>query len=411
MKIYPSKANGKITAPPSKSMAHRYLICAGLSDGISTIHNIDLSEDIKATICCLQELGASIKIENNTAIVKGVGLKIFDRSNLELNCNESGSTLRFFIPITLLSNALVVLKGSKTLLTRPLSVYEKIFTEQRIKYSHNETSIALEGHILPGKFIIPGNISSQFITGLLFTLPLLQNDSQIILTDSIESKPYILMTQQVLNEFGISIEWISESQINIKGNQKYKCVEKTVEGDFSNAAFFEAFNYLDGKVQVSGLNEQSLQGDKVYKQLFEKLKNWNTQSSPIDISNCPDLGPILLAMAAAQNGAVFTGTARLKIKESDRGTAMCNELEKLGVKSQIKENQITIFKSELHYPEESIFGHNDHRIVMAMSTFLTITGGSINGIQAVKKSLPDYFERIKSLGIQLELEGDETWVG
>lgn len=411
MKIFPSIAKGQISAPPSKSMAHRYLICAGLSDGISIIHNIDLSEDIKATIGCLNELGASIKIENHTATVKGVGLKIFERQISTFNCNESGSTLRFFIPLALLSPSFTEFTGSKTLLTRPLSVYEKIFDEQKIKYKHKDASLLLQGQIQPGTFTIPGNISSQFITGLLFTLPLLNDNSKIILTDSIESKPYIFMTQQVLSEFGIKSDWTSENEIFIKGNQKYKNIEKTVEGDYSNSAFFEAFNYLGGKVLVSGLNEQSLQGDKVYCDLYKKLKNWNNDSSPIDISDCPDLGPILITMASALNGGIFNGTERLKIKESDRGTVMCQELKKFGVKSQIEENKIIIFKSELQPPQQTIFGHNDHRIVMALSTLLTITGGTITGIEAVKKSLPDYFERLKSLGIQLELEGDEKWVG
>lgn len=413
MKIHQSIAIGNIQAPPSKSMAHRYLICAGLSDGISTIHNIDLSDDIKATISCLKELGATFTIENHTAIVHGAGLKLFNRKNSTFNCNESGSTLRFFIPLALLSKTTASFIGSKTLLSRPLSVYEKIFDEQNIKYNQQETSLVLEGKLNPGIFTIPGNISSQFITGLLFSLPLLQSDSKIILTNSIESKPYILMTQQVLSDFGISSFWSSENEIVIKGNQKYNSVEKTVEGDFSNSAFFDAFNYLGGKVNVSGLNSQSLQGDKVYSILFERLKNWNNENSinnapsSIDISDCPDLGPILLAMAAALNGGIFTGTSRLKIKESDRGTVMCNELSKFGVKSQIEENKITIFESKIQKPKEIVYGHNDHRIVMSLSTILTITGGSISGINAVNKSLPDYFERLKTLGIKFELEGDE----
>lgn len=411
MKVNKSIAKGKIIAPPSKSMAHRFLICAGLSNGTSTIHNIDLSEDIKATINCLQELGATVKIEQNTAIVQGAGEKLFQRTASTFNCNESGSTLRFFIPLALLSSSQVSFTGSETLLSRPLSVYEKIFTEQNIKFERFEKSISIQGQIKPDSFTIPGNISSQFITGLLFALPLLKNDSKILLTDSIESKPYILMTQQVLCEFGITTEWISENELFIKGNQKYKAITGTVEGDFSNAAFFEAFNFLGGDVEISGLNSKSLQGDKVFSQLFTELKNWNNKSSPIDIANCPDLGPILFTMAAALNGGVFEGTQRLKIKESDRGTVMCQELLKFGVKTKIEENQITIFKSELKTPSETVLGHNDHRIVMSLVTLLTVTGGSITGIQAVKKSLPDYFERIKSLGIQLELEGDEKWVG
>lgn len=402
MKIYPSIAKGTIIAPPSKSMAHRYLICAGLSNGVSTIHNIDLSEDIKATINCLKQIGADITIKNNTAIIKGIGNKLLERNNATFNCNESGSTLRFFIPIALLSSAKAIFSGSETLLSRPLSVYETIFSEQKIKYEHSIDSIIIQGKLNSGIFTIPGNISSQFISGLLFALPLLQKDSKIILTDSIESKPYILMTQQVLIDFGIVTEWTNSNEIFIKGNQQYKSIEKTVEGDFSNAAFFDAFNFLNGNVTVTGLNNKSLQGDKVYLDLFNQLKNWNNESSPIDISNCPDLGPILLTLAAALNGGIFTGTQRLKIKESDRGNVMCQELLKFGVKSKIETNTITIIKSSIHEPEEIINGHNDHRIVMSLATLLTVTGGIINGTEAVNKSLPDYFERIKSLGIKFE---------
>lgn len=402
MKIFPSTANGIITAPPSKSMAHRYLICAALSDGISEIHNIAFSEDIKATLQCIEQLGASAKIENDTVFVNGCGSKILSEnfeSERFFNCNESGSTLRFFIPLAMLSEKKAVFSGSKVLMTRPLSVYEEICKNQKIKLEHKENELQLQGKLKSGNFEIPGDISSQFITGLLFALPFLNGDSRIILTNSIESKPYINMTLQVQNEFGIKTKWENENTLLILGNQTYKKQNATVEGDYSNAAFLDVFNFLGGNVQVQGLKKDSLQGDKIYQEYFEKLKNG---FATLDISDCPDLGPILFVLASANYGGEFTGTKRLKIKESNRGEVMCKELEKFGVKSFQEENRIVIYKEKLFSPKEIILGHNDHRIVMSMVTLLSLVGGEIEGTNAVRKSFPDYFEKIKSLGIKFE---------
>lgn len=402
MKIFPSTANGIITAPPSKSMAHRYLICAALSDGISEIHNIAFSEDIKATLQCIEQLGASAKIENDTVFVNGCGSKILSEnfeSERFFNCNESGSTLRFFIPLAMLSEKKAFFSGSKVLMSRPLSVYEEICKNQKIKLEHKEDELQLQGKLKSGNFEIPGDISSQFITGLLFALPFLNGDSRIILTNSIESKPYINMTLQVQNEFGIKTKWENENTLLILGNQTYKKQNATVEGDYSNAAFLDVFNFLGGNVQVQGLKKDSLQGDKIYQEYFEKLKNG---FATLDISDCPDLGPILFVLASANFGGEFTGTKRLKIKESNRGEVMCKELEKFGVKSFQEENRIVIYKEKLFSPKEIILGHNDHRIVMSMVTLLSLVGGEIEGTDAVRKSFPDYFEKIKSLGIKFE---------
>ena len=250
-----------------------------------------------------------------------------------------------------------------------------------------------------GTYNVQGNISSQFITGLLFTLPLLDGDSTIEISEPIESKSYINMTLKALKDFGVDVEWKNENTLFVKGNQQYKCGEVSVEGDFSNAAFFEALNYAGGKVAISGLDENSLQGDKVYKSLFAQIKNG---FSSIDISDSPDLGPILFVVAAMFDGAEFTGTKRLKIKESDRGQVMCAELAKFGVQSKIEENTITIYKSELKSPFEILCGHNDHRIVMSLVTLLTKTGGKIQGIEAVNKSFPNYFECLESVKIKVK---------
>lgn len=400
MKINPSVANGIITAPPSKSMAHRYLICASLSNGKSEIQNIALSEDIKATLECIKQLGASAKIENDTIFVEGCGSKIFSENlNNEriFNCNESGSTLRFFIPLALLSPKKANFTGSEVLMTRPLSVYEDICKTQKIKLEHKNGGIEVEGKLKSGNFEIPGNISSQFISGLLFALPLLDGDSKIILTNSIESKSYINMTLQVQKEFGIKSNWENENTLLILGNQSYKAKNATVEGDYSNAAFLDVFNFLGGNVQVQGLKSESLQGDKIYKKYFADL---DKGFSKIDISDCPDLGPILFAFASLKHGGEFVGTKRLKIKESNRGAVMCEELAKFGVKTLQEENRIVIYEGKIFPPTEILSGHNDHRIVMSLVTILSVTGGEIEGVNAVKKSFPDYFEKIEKLGIK-----------
>lgn len=418
MIIEKSCANGKIFAPPSKSMAHRALISAALSSGKSIIHNIDLSDDIKATLSCIKELGATYSIDGKTILVEGFGKKLtdakansaenenasFDSDNSEtrlFNCNESGSTLRFFIPISFLSEKPSRFIGSEVLMTRPMTVYEKICAEQNISFNATKNGIFTKGKLKSGRFEIPGNISSQFVTGLLFSLPLLSGDSEIVLTDSIESKPYINMTIQAQKVFGIETEWKNDFTLFIKGNQTYRETETTVEGDYSNAAFFDAFNFLGGNVEVLGLNKESLQGDKVYYEYFEKLARG---FAPLDISDCPDLGPILFVVAAALHGGEFLGTKRLKIKESNRGRVMCEELAKFGIKTLEEENRIVIYGGNLSFPNATIEGHNDHRIVMSLSVLLTLTGGKINGTNAVNKSFPDFFERMKDVGIFVKEE-------
>ena len=243
----------------------------------------------------------------------------------------------------------------------------------------------------------PAQISSQFISGLLFVLPLLQEDSRIILTGPVESRSYILMTIQALQSFGVKILWEDDHAIAIPGNQTYSPRNVCVEGDYSNAVFFDALNLTGGKVTVEGLSEDSLQGDRVYKSYLRQI---DEGCPAISLSDCPDLGPVLMAAAALRHGAVFTGTKRLKIKESDRGLAMQLELSRMGVRTEIAENHIRVFPGAEH-PGEILDGHNDHRIVMALTVMLASVGGKIRGAEAVKKSLPDFFDRLASLGIKI----------
>lgn len=397
--IAPGKAKGIVLAPPSKSMAHRMLMGAGLAEGISVIENIDLSEDIKATLGILEALGSEYSIENRTVTMKGIGGKKV-KTNRVLDTKESGSTLRFFIPILLSGGGKSKLTGAKSLFSRPLGIYEDICREQGISFQKTEDSLELDGQLKATHYRIPGNISSQFITGLLYALPLLSKDSVLEVIPPVESKAYIEMTLEALKIYGIQVQRKGNTYY-IPGNQNYQAVNGTVEGDYSNAAFLDAFNLIGGEVKVKGLKEDSLQGDKIYRTYYQTLLEDNPK---MDISECPDLGPILIGMAAANHGAVFTGTKRLKIKESDRGTVMAEELKKFGIDVEVQENCITVHKSQLQKPSEVLNSHNDHRIAMTLATLCTITGGTIEDCMAVKKSYPGYYETIRNLGIQLEIE-------
>lgn len=393
--IRPSRARGAVAAPPSKSMAHRLLIGAGLSGGESTVRHLAFSDDIAATIDCLRSLSAEVRLDGDTARIRGVDLA--HSGGAELRCHESGSTLRFFTPLCMLSGAPYTLRGSEYLFTRPLSVYEEIAADQGIGFEKGRDSLSVRGRLRCGVYEIPGNISSQFITGLLFALPLLGGDSEIRLIPPVESRPYIDMTVEALSAFGVRVGTEGERYL-IRGDQRYLPADVTVEGDYSNAAFFEALNIAGGAVSVTGLREDSLQGDQVYKILIDKIKR---HDGVIDIADCPDLGPVLFAAAALCGGGEFTGTRRLRLKESDRAAAMRDELKKLGVTLTVGENTVSV-SGRLRAPDESLFGHGDHRIVMALSVLCTVTGGVITGAEAVSKSFPDFFDRLRDLGVDLE---------
>ncbi len=397
-----SNANGIFMAPPSKSMAHRMLICAALSNGVSTIKNVSYSEDIKATIDSLTSLGAKFELSEDFVTVKGIDINLAECLN-GANCRESGSTLRFLIPIFLLTNKECKLFGSEFLFSRPLKIYEEIATEQGIYFNKSNDSIVLKGKLKCGEYIIPGDVSSQFISGLLFALPLLENDSKIKILGKFESKSYVDLTISALKIFGVSINFVSENEIFIKGNQQYSPSNVYVEGDYSNASFFEALNYLGSDISLEGLSSESLQGDKIYIDYFKQIK----EGTPtLNIENCPDLAPILFVMACYFNGATFIGTRRLKMKESDRANVMKEELQKFGAEIDVLENEVIIKKSALYKPNEVLNGHNDHRIVMSLTVLLTKFGGKIAEANAVKKSFPDFFQKIKELGIYLELKND-----
>ena len=397
--VLKSTANGEIKAPSSKSYMHRALIGAALCDGETVIKNIASSEDITATTEGLKQLGAEFTFCEDSVKVKGIK-NIEKQKKVKLFANESGSTLRFLIPVSVLFAESVEFTGSKRLLERPQTVYEEVLPTKNCFINRESEKITVGGKLKGGLFQFKGDISSQFLTGLLFTLPLLDEDSEIKLTTDLQSSPYIDLTLEILGEFGVNIERPDDRTFRIKGNQQFKPTELYCEGDWSNAAFLDAFNLIGGSVKVSGLNKDSTQGDKIYRKYFEELKN----GTPVlDITDCPDLAPILMTLASILNGATLKGTSRLKIKESDRGEVMKKELSKFSADITVLENEIIIKKSDLTQPPEILSGINDHRIAMPLTVLSSVFGGKIENAECVNKSYPLFFKDCEQLGIKINL--------
>lgn len=393
--IQPSLGYGTVCAPPSKSITHRALLCGALSKGCC-IENVAFSQDIESTIRCLEGLGAQVERGKNSVNIRGLD-PFTCTPNCVLDCGESGSTLRFLLPLCLLSDQSITLQGSKRLLERPMIVYENLCREHGFEYVQDPHSITVRGRLQAGEYRLPGNVSSQFITGLLFALSMLDGASRISIDGPLQSAPYVDLTIAVLKGFGVCIEREGNTFF-IPGGACYRCEQYEVEGDYSNGAYLDALNILGGDVKVTDFTDVNPQGDKVYQEFFDLLKRGHRQ---FDLRDCPDLGPLLFAVAAALDGADFTGTARLRFKESDRCASMALELARFGIQTLVGEDSFSVLPGELHPPLEPLQGHNDHRVVMALAILCTVTGGTIVGAEAVAKSFPDFFEKLQQLGICL----------
>ncbi len=397
--IKPRKLSGEVVVPPSKSMAHRAIICAALSKGKSIIDNIDLSDDIIATINAARSMGAKIEIDNRKVAVEGI-LSSPNNEDFIVDCNESGSTLRFFVPITMLLNQKKTFIGKGNLGKRPLNVFYEIFDKQGIKYSYKKDILDLqvEGKLKPDTFYVRGDISSQFITGLLFALPLLNDDSKIVITSKLESKSYLDLTLSMLYKFGIEIENKDYKEFIIKGNQEYKVMDYTVEGDYSQAAFFLSANYIGNDIDIKGLDENSLQGDKEILKWLEVLKN--DENKVIDATNCPDIIPILTVCAALTKGKTeIINAGRLRIKECDRLTAISTQLNKLGADIIEHEESLTINGVD-SLNGGCVDSFKDHRISMSLAIASSRCKDDIiiKDYMCVKKSYPHFYEDFKKLG-------------
>jgi 3-phosphoshikimate 1-carboxyvinyltransferase len=412
---------GGIRIPPSKSLSHRALMGAALAEGTSRISNLILSEDILATIEAMRQMGAEIQLEEQdgryVAVVTGATKPGGQerRERMDYDCKESGSTIRFIIPLALLFAKEASYTGSGKLVERPQSVYTELFDQKGIDYTYPNKRLPLtvRGELQPGTYRLRGNVSSQFITGLLYTLPLLEGDSVLELSTELESKGYVNLTLDMLSYFGINIEQ-RESSFVIPGNQTYKARDYAVEGDYSQSIFFFLAGLLGGEVTIEGLAEKSSQGDAVVMQLLQQMKadvrldqNGTIQvmkSRPkgidADCNEFPDLVPALAVLLAfAEGESHLTNLGRLKIKESDRLEAVYQNLKSLGASVERGEDDLTIVGKEC-LVGASVSGWNDHRMVMSMAMAVLGCEGTltVSDPDSVRKSYPDFWKDYQALG-------------
>ena len=401
VKITPQKLNGTITPPPSKSQAHRLLIAAAMAAGESRTGNLTLSKDIAATINCMRALGA--RISEDGSVIEGIGgTKRSFASLPELDCCESGSTLRFLIPVALAVAGGGIFTGQGRLMERPQGPYEQLFGEKGIIFCREQGTLRVEGRLTPGIYNLAGNVSSQFITGLMFALPLLDGDSEIMLTSPLESSGYVDMTLDALRQFGIRIHPV-EGGWKIPGKQNYVNQNCAVETDWSQAGFYYAAKALGSRVEICGLNENSAQGDRVIRDHYRTLIAPGEVT--LDVRECPDLVPPLALMAALRAGETtkILGAARLRIKESDRLDTVTTQLNALGANiRQMPDSLIIHGVNSLH--GGSVSGCNDHRIAMMLAVAATAADGPVilEGAECVTKSYPDFWEDYVDLGGQVE---------
>ena len=411
VKVKKSRLCGTVSVPPSKSAAHRAIICAALAQGKSIISPVDLSNDIKATIDCMQRLGADIKFDGEKLTIDGTNT--FRNRNVHLDCGESGSTLRFLIPVCAAGGVNAEFIGHGKLPERPIGIYLDCLPEKNVECK-TEGGLPLEisGELQSGVYRVKGNISSQFITGLLLALPLLKSNSEIILTTDLQSSSYIDMTTDIMQKFGVYTER-TETGWKISGNQSYKSRNFSVEGDWSQAAFFMTAAAIGGDITIDNLDVNSYQGDKECIDIYKKfgaritedrgnitIEHDKLKGIEIDARNIPDMVPALAVTAVfAEGRTVIKGAERLRIKECDRLAAMADGLSRLG--ADIKETKdgliITGLKS-LHGGE--VQGYNDHRIVMSLAVAGTCTDGDviISDMESINKSYPKFFEDYRKLG-------------
>ena len=411
VKISPCRLSGKVSVPPSKSAAHRAIICAALSDGISIIKPVELSNDIKATIECINALGVKTILDGNTLTVDGSSL--FSKKDAVMDCGESGSTLRFMIPVAAAGSINAKFIGHGRLPQRPVGIYLDCLPEKGVQCT-TEGGLPLDicGQLKSGVYKIPGNVSSQFITGLLLALPLLDGDSEIMLTSPAQSVGYINMTIDIIKAFGVEIQTV-ETGWKIQGNQKYIPQNFTVEGDWSQAAFFFTAAALGGKIEIDNLDINSHQGDKACMELYARfgadikvtsgnivIEKNKLKGIEIDATDIPDLVPALAVTAAfAEGQTVIKGAARLRIKESDRLKAMADGLSRLGADIRETDDGL-IINGVKALKGGSVDGYNDHRIVMSMAMAAIKADGDvvISDMESINKSYPTFFEDYKKLG-------------
>lgn len=401
--IHPTKLSGTVQVPSSKSVNHRAIISASLATGTSKIENVFFSEDIHATIGAMRAIGATITIDETTLFIDGIDLtKQSFEDPVSIDCGESGSTLRFIIPILASMPGQYTLTGHGLLLQRPMTPFINMLDDSNVKHEFTTTRIMIdsrENQLKPGEYRLPGNISSQFITGLLFTLPLLREDSKIIIESTLESTGYIDLTIDTLRDFNVTINRNTYEDYDVPGNQSYESTTYSIEGDYSQAAFFLVANQLGHDIELQGLKEDSKQSDKELINFLNILKT-TTEAVTLDGSNCPDVIPALtLACALANHPTTIINVGRLRIKECDRLNATVTELNKLGANTIEHEASIEVHPVKSLKGNVEVESYNDHRMAMMLAIAGTVCDGPImiNEAESVNKSFPTFWDVFQEL--------------
>lgn len=430
LKLTPTKLKGAITPPPSKSQAHRLIIAAALTEGQSVISNVAFSQDIEATLNCMKALGAQVSVEDSTLTITGVGSRrMFANPAPHLDCGESGSTLRFLIPVALALAGQSSFTGRGRLMERPQKPYFDLFDEKGITYEQKDGVLTAKGTLASGEYKLPGDVSSQFVTGLLYTLPLLEGDSVIKITTKLESLDYVAMTLDALKQFGIQVKNENWHIFRIPGGQTYHPQNLAVEADWSQAGFWYAAQGIGNDIEITGMNPKSIQGDRIMDSWARMMRNERPKggvtvpvyaqcegeapptsvempvnsgySVSLDVSHSPDLVPPLAAWGALMNGALYIkNAARLRIKESDRLATVTDVLNALGAKVIEGEDNLAILGQPSLPGGVTVSAHNDHRIAMMAAVAATCCQQPIviTGAQCVAKSYPNFWEEYVRLG-------------
>lgn len=404
--IVPSKLSGTVQIPSSKSVNHRAVISASLATGRSTVDNVFISDDIEATIGAMRAIGATITQEAHTLVIDGVDItKQTFETPVTIDCAESGSTLRFIIPILASMQGHYTLTGRGLLLSRPMEPFKGMLDQSGVSHKFTETHIVIdarEQQLKSGTYHLPGDISSQFITGLLFTLPKLEGDSTIIIDSPLESTGYIDLTIDTLADFGVTIERPSYEEYRIRGAQNYVSAHYVIEGDYSQAAFFLVANQLGADITLTGLKEDSKQSDKALIDFLDKINSADAEVT-IDGSNCPDIIPAFaLACALSQYPTMIVNVGRLRIKECDRLNATVTELNKLGADLIEHEDAIEVRPVSQLHGDAVVDSYNDHRMAMMLAIAGSVSSApiQINEAESVTKSYPtfwDVFEKLQNI--------------
>ena len=415
VRIQKSALGGTVTAPPSKSMAHRALICAALAKGESTVTNVAFSQDIAATVRALRAFGAQIEQSGGEVTVRGGALRA---PSAPVDCGESGSTLRFLIPLAALLGEPVVFTGHGRLLQRPQTVYERLFASCGVSFEHTPQAIRVCGRLAPGRYRVAGDVSSQFITGLLLALSLLDGPSELAVTGAFESASYAALTASSMADFGVPVRREGQTFF-LAGGAGYRPREYRVEGDWSQAAFFAVLGAAVGGVGVAGLRADSLQGDRAILAILRRagariacedgvyrFEKSALRGGEIDLADCPDLGPVLMALGLLCAGETHIIHARrLRLKESDRIGAMEQEIRRMGGCIASGEDDVTVAGGALH--GAALQAHGDHRVAMAMAVAALASGAeaTIDGAEAVEKSYGDFWRDLRALGAEVTQDG------